>query len=199
MKLMRIVMVAGLLAGSPASFAAPYKLDTAHLEVGFQVTHMMISKVKGRFTKVEGGFDFDDKKNELKAVDVKIEAGSITTENQKRDDHLRSPDFFDTKKFPAITFKGEKVEMKDGKPAKVIGTLTMHGVSKPVVLDVELRGSMMNQEGLGVVGFSANGKINRQDFGVKFNKNLDKGGVAVSDEVVITIDGEAVQEKAAKK
>lgn len=182
---------------SAVSMAAPYKLDAAHTDVGFSVTHLMISKVKGRFTKFDGGFDFDEKKAELKSIDVKIETSSVNTDNAKRDEHLVSDDFFQVKKFPEMTFKSDKVEAKDGKPVKVHGNLTIKGVSKPVTLDVEYRGSIVDPWKNEKVGFSASTKINRKDFGLNWNQNLDKGGVAVSDEVTITIEGEAV--KNAKK
>ncbi len=189
-----------VLIGGTVS-AAPYKLDLTHGEVGFSVTHLMISKVKGRFAKYDGGFDFDPKKNDLKNVDIKIDMSSINTDNKDRDDHLKKDDFFNIAKFPTMTFKSDKVEMKDGKPSKIIGNLTLRGVTKPVTLDVEYRGAMTDPWGKEKIGFSATGKINRKDFGVNWNKALDKGGVAVSEEVMISIDGqaEAVAAAPAKK
>jgi polyisoprenoid-binding protein YceI len=200
---LNVIVAVGLLTGLlfrvEVAGASSYKLDSAHTEIGFGVTHMMISKVKGRFTKFEGGFSFDEKSSDLKAVEVKIEAASITTDNQKRDEHLASDDFFAVKKFPMLTFKSEKVEMKKGKPAKVFGTLTMRGVSKPVVLDVEYRGWVVDPQGTERIGFSGSTKINRTDFGVSFNKTLDKGGVVVGNEVAIVIEGEATKDQPVKK
>lgn len=196
-KMIQKSILTSCLLMSSLSMAAAYKLDSAHTDVGFSVTHLMISKVKGRFTKFDGGFEFDEKKNELKNVEVKIETASVNTDNAKRDEHLSGDDFFQVKKFPEMSFKSDKVEAKDGKPSKVHGTLTIKGVAKPVALDVEYRGSIVDPWKNEKVGFSATTKINRKDFGLNWNQNLDKGGVAVSDEVTIVIEGEAV--KAAKK
>lgn len=197
--LVRVVAGAALLLASQSAFAekAPYQLDTTHSEVGFNVKHLMIANVKGRFPKFEGTFQFDDAKGELSDVDVKIEAASVNTNEPKRDEHLQSPDFFDTKNNPHITFKSEKVESKKGKPSKVHGTLTMRGVAKKVALDVDYKGMVKDAWGNDKLVFVATTKINRKDFGVSWNKALDKGGVAVGDEVTITIDGQA--QKVAKK
>lgn len=181
-----------------AAGAMPYKLDTAHTEVGFGVTHMMISKVRGRFTKFEGTFNFDEKKSELKDIQVTIQTPSISTDNKDRDEHLSGKDFFDVAAFPTMTFKSTKIESKGGKPVQVIGNLTMKGVTKPVTLDVEYRGSMTDPKGISHVGFAASGKISRKDFGLTWNKTLDKGGVAVGDEVLLQIDGEAVSDSTKK-
>lgn len=197
--LVRVVAGAALLLASQSVFAekVAYQLDTTHSEVGFNVKHLMIANVKGRFPKFEGTFQFDDAKGELSDLDVKIEAASVNTNEAKRDEHLQSPDFFDTKNNPNITFKSEKVESKKGKPSKVHGTLTMRGVAKKVALDVDYKGMVKDAWGNDKVVFVATTKINRKDFGVSWNKALDKGGVAVSDEVTITIDGQA--QKVAKK
>lgn len=197
--LVRVVAGAALLLASQSAFAekTAYQLDTTHSEVGFNVKHLMIANVKGRFPKFEGTFQFDDAKGELSDLDVKIEAASVNTNEPKRDEHLQSPDFFDTKNNPNITFKSEKVESKKGKPSKVHGTLTLRGVAKKVALDVDYKGMVKDAWGNDKVVFVATTKINRKDFGVSWNKTLDKGGVAVSDEVTITIDGQA--QKVAKK
>jgi polyisoprenoid-binding protein YceI len=189
-----IILISGLIASS-AAFGAKYNIDAAHSEVGFQVTHLMISKVKGRFTKFEGNFEFDEKKSELKGIDVKVEVPSVSTDNAKRDEHLNSDDFFASKKFPQMSYKGDKVEFKAGKPVKILGSLTMHGVTKPVALEVEYKGTITDPWGMERVGFSASAKINRKDFGLNFDKKMDKGGLVVGEEVTITIDGEAVKAK----
>lgn len=191
-------MFAALLLTSSVSFAekVSYTLDPAHSEVGFSVKHLVIATVKGRFTKFEGTFNFDEAKKELSDVDVKIDATSINTAEPKRDEHLNSPDFFDTKTHSSITFKSDKVTGK-GKPTKVSGTLTMRGVSKPITLDVDYKGTVKDAWGNDKVVFTATGKLNRKDFGVSWNKSLDKGGVAVGDEVTVIIDGQA--QKTAKK
>lgn len=190
-------IVLGLLvtAAASMSFAANYTLDPAHSEVGFSVRHLMISNVKGKFNKYDGKFVFDEKTGKLSGVEVNIDPKSIDTNDDKRDEHLRSPDFFDTAKYAKITFKGDKVEMKDGKPVKIAGTLTMRGVSKPVTLDIDYRGAITDAWGNEKVGFGLNGKINRKDWGVSWNKALDKGGVTVGDDVAVNIEAEATKAK----
>ena len=176
--------------------AGIYKLDLAHSQVGFTVKHLMVTNVKGSFKKFEGQFNYDPTKKELKDIDVVIETESIETGVADRDGHLKGEDFFNAKKYPKITFKSQKGEMSaDGKTAKVKGLLTMRDKTLPVVLDVINNGEV---EFMGVkkVGFSATTKVNRKDWGVSWNKALDKGGVAVSDEVTIVIDGEANLEEA---
>lgn len=198
MKLLKaFIAVSFLVVGSAQ--AASYKLDPSHSTVGFSVRHLVVSKVKGHFGKFEGSFEFDEKKMEVSKVDVKIDAASIDTAEAKRDEHLNSPDFFDTKKFPEITFKADKASVKKDKPTKISGTLTMRGVSKPVTLDLTYGGSVVDPWGNEKVGFSMSGKIDRKDFGLTWNKSLDKGGVAVSDEVMLEIEGEAQKEAPAKK
>lgn len=188
-KAILLAVVTGLSFGA---LATPYSLDAAHAEVGFKVKHLMISDVKGRFNKFEGAFEFDEKKSEIKNIDVKITMASVDTNDKKRDEHLAGDDFFSAAKFPMMTFKSDKaIAVKTGKSVKVAGTLTIRDVTKPVTLDVEYRGAMTDPWGNEKIGFSATTKINRKDFGVKWNKDLDKGGVAVGDEVTIMIDGEA--------
>lgn len=190
----KLAVAALFLLGSGAFASTEYTIDSAHSEVGFSVTHLMISKVRGRFNKFEGKFNFDEAKKELSNVDVKIDVASVDTNEKKRDEHLTSGDFFDAKEFPTMTFKTEKVE-KIGKKSKLIGTLTIHGKSQKVTLDVEYKGSIVDPMGNNKVGFAATGKINRKDFGINWNKSLDKGGVALGDEVTITIEGEAAAAK----
>lgn len=199
MKSLMGLTTAALLLTSSMALAekAAYQLDTAHSEIGFSVKHLVIATVKGRFAKYEGTFNFDEAKGELSDVDVKIDATSINTNEPKRDEHLNSPDFFDTKANPTITFKSEKVDSKKGKPSKIHGTLTMRGVAKKLALDVDYKGVVKDAWGNDKIVFSATGKINRKDFGVSWNKSLDKGGVAVGDEVTILIEGQA--QKVAKK
>lgn len=188
-----ILAMVMLMSGS--AFAASYKIDPAHSVVGFSVKHLVVSKVKGRFNKFEGSFDFDEKKNEVTKIDVKIDAASIDTNEKKRDEHLMSADFFDVKKQSQILFKADKMSVQKDKATKVNGLLTIKGVTKPVTLDLTYGGSIVDPNGNEKVGFSLAGKIDRKDFGVSWNKTLDKGGVAVSDEVMIEIEGEAQKAK----
>ena len=171
--------------------AATYKLDPAHSQVGFSVKHLMVTNVKGEFKKFDGKFNYDSAKKEVKDIDISIDTESIETGVVDRDTHLKSNDFFDAKKYPKITFKSQKAEITpDGKTTKVKGMLTMRDKTLPVVLDVINNGEA---EFMGVkkVGFSASTKVNRKDWGVSWNKGLDKGGVVVSDDVMIVIEGEA--------
>lgn len=194
---LKVLVLATLFASS--TFAAKYELDKSHLDVGFSVKHLMISNVKGRFDKVDGTLDFDAAKKDLKEVVVNIDPASINTGNKDRDDHLRSPDFFDVKKYPKMTFKSKKVEWaKDGKTAKITGDLTIKDKTKEVVLDTEYGGEA-EMMGTKKVAFSGKAKLNRKDFGLAWNKVLETGGVAVGEEISITIDGEANMLGAAKK
>ena len=176
--------------------AAIYNIDGSHNEVGFKVKHLMLMNVKGRFNKTEGSFDYDTKTKTLSKVDIKVDASSVDTNDKKRDEHLVSPDFFDTKKFPKITFIADKVTgIEPGKSFKLPGNLTLHGVTKPVTLDVEFSGTTTDPYGNEKVVFSASGKIKRTDFGISWNKTLDKGGVAVSEDVSIEIEAESNKAK----
>jgi polyisoprenoid-binding protein YceI len=175
--------------------AATYEIDPAHTSVQFSVRHMMISNVRGEFTKLSGKVVGDAAKPTETTVEATIDATSIDTRNEKRDEHLRSPDFLDTAKFPTLTFKSTKVE-KAGDVWKVAGDLTLHGVTKPVVLDVtNLTPPMKDPWGNTRIGAQATTKISRQDFGIVFNKTLDGGGVLVGDEIAITIDVEVTQKQ----
>ncbi len=189
------LILAMLVMTSGNVFAASYKIDPAHSVVGFSVKHLMITPVKGRFNKFEGSFDFDEKKNEVSKIDVKLDAASIDTNDKKRDEHLASPDFFDVKKHAQISFKADKMTVEKDKPMKVTGMLTIKGVTKSVPMELTYGGSIVDPSGNQKVGFSLTGKIDRKEFGVSWNKTLDKGGVAVSDEVMINIDGEAQKVK----
>lgn len=176
-----------------AAPAATYEIDPAHTSVQFSVRHMMISNVRGEFTKLSGKVVGEESKPAAATVEATIDTTSIDTRNEKRDEHLRSPDFLDTAKFPTMTFKSTKVE-KAGDAWKLTGDLTLHGVTKPVVLDVtNVTPPMKDPWGNNRIGAQAVTKINRQDFGIVFNKSLDGGGVLVGDEIAITIDVEVTQ------
>lgn len=173
--------------------AKTYKIDTSHSNVGFAVKHLMVSTVRGNFTKFEGTVTYDPANVAASAVDVTIDATSIDTSNAKRDEHLRSADFFEVEKYPTVTFKSKKVEGTPG-ALKVTGDLTLHGVTKEVVLDVEgPTDAIKSPWGMEVRGASATTTINRKDFGLGWNKVLEAGGVAVSEEVKIQLDLELVE------
>jgi polyisoprenoid-binding protein YceI len=189
------------LTFSFTAFAVTYNLDEAHTNVSFKVKHLVISTVSGRFDKFKGSFDWDAKAGKLENVRVTVDANSVDTNEPDRDKHLRSPDFFDTAKFKTLEFVGKKVNYTGGKPTQVMGDLTIHGVTKPVTLEVTLNGEATDPWGNQKLGFDAKTRVDRKDYGLKWNKTLDKGGVAVADEVDIIIEGEAnmVKPKDAKK
>lgn len=175
---------------STALFAGTYNVDASHSTVGFKVKHMMISNVTGNFKNFNGNFEFDEKTNSLKSLKGEVQTASINTENEKRDEHLKSADFFDVKKFPTIKFELTKV-----KDDKAYGNLTMHGVTKEVELNFENSGTIKDPWGNTRMGLSLNGTVNRYDFGLKYNSALETGGVAVSEEVKLIIDMEGVLAK----
>ncbi len=181
-----------ILAPRPAR-SATWEIDPAHTSVQFSVRHMMVSNVRGQFGKVAGRVQADEAKPEATRIEATIEAASIDTNNQKRDDHLRGPDFLDAAKFPTITFTSKKVEKAGEAAWKVTGDLTLHGVTREVVLDVEdPTGPRKDPMGSMRAGAQARTKINRQDFGISYSKALDGGGLVVGNEVTITIDVEVV-------
>lgn len=185
----------GLLLVSQVAQAATYNLDVAHSRVGFAVKHLVIATAKGQFDKYNGTFNFDPSTGKLSDVSITLDAKTINTNEPDRDKHLKGEDFFKTEKHPHITFKSEKVEYSNSKPTKVHGSLTMVGVSKPVILDVDYKGSVKDPWGNEKLVFEAQTTINRKDWGISWNKSLDKGGLAVSDEVKIIIEGQASPKK----
>lgn len=168
--------------------AGTYRVDPSHSEIGFKVKHLMISNVKGKFDTFEGTFGLTEGK--LSGLDGVVETASINTENDKRDNHLRSPDFFDAAKYPKMTMrllsvKGEKAEVE----------LTIRDVTKKVTLEVEMGGEVDDPWGNHRAGLELSGRINRQDFGLRWNKALETGGVVVGDEVKMTIALEGIEQK----
>ncbi len=190
-----LFLIAPLAAPGTAS-AADWSIDASHSNVGFKVRHMMVSWTRGSFGKVDGRVAYEPGKAESLAVDVTIDVASVDTENEKRDEHLRSPDFFDVANHPTMTFKSSKATAeKDGSIA-LVGTLTLKGVSKEVTLSVDPISDVMTDPwGNTKVGTSATIRIDRKDFGLTWNKTLDGGGVVVGDEVRISIDVELNQKK----
>lgn len=183
---------AAALAVAPVA-AETWQIDAAHSTAQFSVTHNMIATVRGEFGKMSGTIDYDGASAASIKVDVTIDATSINTRNEKRDGHLKSPDFFDVATYPTLTFKSKKAVAGAGGGFKLVGDLTMHGVTKEVTLDATGPSKIIKGgRGESRVAASATTTINRQDFGVKWNANLDSGGVVVSDMVAITIDIEAI-------
>lgn len=189
-RFLALILSLALLAPLNA-LAATYNLDPYHTTVGFKVKHLMIANVRGSFDKFKGTVIIDEKDITKSKVDVSIEIASVNTNIAARDDHLRSADFFDAGKYPVMTFVSTKVERAGGDRLKVTGNLTIKGVTKKVVLNVsDLSGEIKTPQGVTKRGASANATINRQDFGVSWNKKLDAGGVVVADEVQIAIEAE---------
>jgi polyisoprenoid-binding protein YceI len=176
---------------------ANWSFDNVHSHIGFSVRHLMISKVRGIFNKWSGTFDYDENDPTRSKLDVRIDASSVDTREEKRDAHLRSADFFDVEKFPEVTFKSTGVT-RDGEDYVVSGDLTIHGNTKPVQLKVESLGRTKDPWGGERVGFSATGSVNRKDFGLHWNVALEAGGVVVGDKIEISIEIEALRAAAEK-
>ncbi len=198
MSVSKLAIVALLLSAN-VSMAGEYKIDESHTQVGFKIKHLVISTVSGRFNKFNGGFKFDSASGKLENLKVNIEAKSIDTNEPERDKHLKSKDFFDVEKFKTVDFIATNVIYQDKKPSEVKGTLTIHGISKPVTLKVEFKGEATDPWGNQALAFEASSKVDRKDFGLNWNKSLDKGGVMIADEVTILIEGEALLQKPVSK
>jgi polyisoprenoid-binding protein YceI len=188
------IAIAMLIALPVLAHADKWQIDPAHTNVEFTVRHMMISNVKGQFQKTSGTVTINGSDPASAKIDATIDATSIDTRVDKRDAHLKSPAFLDVDKFPTITFKSTKVEADGADKWKVTGDLTLHGVTKPVVLEVESSGKpIADPMGNTRAGASATTKIKRGDFGLLWNQAIEGGGVMVGDEVAISIDVEAIK------
>ncbi|MBI3251950.1 MAG: polyisoprenoid-binding protein [Candidatus Omnitrophica bacterium] len=187
------VLTLGLVFLSTAASAATFKVDPDHTTVSFKIRHLF-SQVQGEFTEFEGAFDYDAAKPEAWKANGTIKAASINTRVPERDKHLRSADFFDAEKFPTITFKSAKFTDVTAEHAKMEGALAIHGVEKPVTLDVEIHGVGKDPWGNVRAGFTAKTTIDRRDFGLKWNEALETGKFLVGDEVVITLEVEGIQQ-----
>lgn len=171
-----------------------WNIDASHSEVTFSVRHMMVSKVTGSFNVFKGSLEIDENDLNNSWVEAEADASSVDTRDERRDGHLRSADFFDVEKFPAISFKSKKIEKKGNSEYKVLGDLTMHGVTREVVFDADYAGQLAKDPfGLRRAGLTASTTINRKDFGLNWNQALEAGGVMVSENVKIEISLEAVQ------
>ena len=197
--LQRMILAAAVLClvAPGLLHAAPWEFDPAHTGVQFKVRHLMVSSVRGDFEKVAGKIVYDEADVTKSSADITIDTGSINTRVAKRDEHLRSPDFLDAAKYPAITFKSKRVEKSGSGTLKMTGDLTIHGVTKEVALTVEgPTPAIKDMQGNARVGGQATTKISRKDFGLVWNKALETGGVVVGDEVEITIDVEIYKKPA---
>jgi polyisoprenoid-binding protein YceI len=193
---MTMILLALWLPGAAVpALAADFQLDPAHSSIQFQVRHLGISKVRGEFTDFDASFSYEPGKPASWQAEATIQATSIDTQNEQRDTHLRSPDFFDVAEYPTITFKSTGIEMTGENTARLKGNLTIRGVTKPVVLDLETSGTIVDPWGNTRAGFSASGTINRQDFGLTWNKVLETGGLVVGNDVGIAIEIEGILRK----
>jgi polyisoprenoid-binding protein YceI len=183
------VVAATLVSGQAPAQQATWTIDTAHSSAQFSVRHMMVATVRGEFANTKGTVRWDGKDLATAVVEATIDATTVSTREPKRDAHLRSADFFDVEKFPTLTFKSTKVEPVSPGRLRMTGDLTIHGVTRSVVFDVEgptqaIKDNRGNQR----VGASATATINRKEFGLTWNAAIETGGVVVSDEVKILLD-----------
>jgi polyisoprenoid-binding protein YceI len=188
-----ITLAATLIMVTAAMAGDTYKIDPVHSRVGFMVKHLVISNVRGNFVDFSGTIIYDPIDLAKSSVDVSINAASINTDNPDRDKHLKSPDFFDVEKFPEITFKSDHIEKK-GEKFVAVGKLTMRGVTKEVTIPFDFLGTAKDPQGNLRIGFEGATSVNRQDYGISWNKALDNGGVLVGDEVKIDLSVEAVKQ-----
>ena len=192
-KWMSVLAIACFVPASPL-WAATYKVDKDHSSVSFKVKHLF-SNVQGQFRDFEGTIDYDPDHPETWKAQGTLPIASIDTGVEKRDTHLRSADFFDAEKYPLLTFKTTKFTdtTKDG--AKAEGLLAMHGVERPITLDVKIHGVGNDPWGNTGAGYTATTTINRQDFGIQWNAKLDSGGFLLGDEVTVTLEVEGILTK----
>jgi len=183
-----------ILAAAPLFAVETFTVDKVHSNAQFTIRHLM-SKVTGKFTDVEGAVQVDRAKPEASAVEFKIKTASIDTANKQRDDHLRSPDFFDAANNPEITFKSTKMKATGKDSYQVTGTLTIRGVSKEITVPVTLLGEMKDPWGNDRVGFEVQTTLNRKDYNILWNKTLDAGGYLLGDDVTVALTLEAVKKK----
>lgn len=195
MKRILFLFAAALTLALPyAASADTWSIDPDHSNVGFKVRHMMVSNVRGEFGKFRGVVDIDPRDAARSKVDVVVETASITTGVTKRDEHLRSADFFDTAKYPTMAFVSRQVKKVGADRLKVYGLLTLHGITREVVLDVEGPTSAYKDPWGNIKrGAVATTKINRKDFGLIWNAALESGGMVVGDEVTISLEIELVK------
>ncbi len=176
---------------APSAWAVTYTIDPDHSAVTFKIRHLF-SKTSGAFNQFEGTIDYEPEKPETWKTEAVIQAASINTNVEKRDNHLRSKDFFEVEKYPTITFKSTQVTDVTPQTAKLHGDLTIHGVTKPVVLDLQIHGVGKDPWGNVRAGFTATTTINRKEFGLNWNKAVETGGFLVGDEVEITLEAEGL-------
>ncbi len=179
--------------GAEVPVAGVYPLDVSHSHVGFAIRHLMVSKVRGRFAAFSGTVTIGDDPLDS-SVEVDVDLASVDTSDERRDEHLRSADFFATDEHPTMTFRSTGVQRGKGDTWTVTGDLTIAGVTRSIDLEVRYEGSATSPWGSTSVGFSATGKLNRDDFGINWNQSLETGGVLVGKDVTLEIEAEAVRQ-----
>lgn len=194
-KIILSAAVLAMLSMSATAQTTKWSFDKIHSKVQFDVAHLVISEVTGQFKEYDGIVlsdkpDFSDAK-----IDFSIDVKSISTDDEKRDGHLQSPDFFDVVKYPKIIFKSKSMKKSGNNQYKLSGDMTMHGVTKEVTMDVQYNGTKNDPWGNTKAGFKITGKINRSDFGLKYNSPLDGGGVMIGEEVTVTCKVELLKQK----
>ena len=193
-RIARLAAIALFIAAPALADTTTWQIDPDHTSAQFAIRHLMVSTVRGTIGPVTGTVTIDDTDLTKSSVTAAIDAKGIDTRNQKRDDHLRSPEFFDVAKYPTLNFTSKKVEKASDGHYRVLGDLTIHGVTKEAVLDVSGSPTPMKDPfGNTKLGGSATTRINRKDFGLNWSKSLDGGGVMLGDDVDITIDVELVK------
>jgi polyisoprenoid-binding protein YceI len=182
-------------AAAQSAKPTEWKIDPAHSAAHFSVRHLMISNVRGEFTKMSGSALINAIDPTKSSVDITIEAASVNTREPQRDEHLRSADFFDVAKYPTLTFRSKRIEPLGAEEFKLTGDLTIHGVTKEVTLAIEgPTPSIKDPWGNVRAGITGSAKVNRKDFGLVWNALTEAGGVVVGDEVKITIEAELIQQ-----
>jgi polyisoprenoid-binding protein YceI len=168
-------------------------VDPDHSRVGFSVRHLGIATVRGQFTRFEGQIETDDDLSAAR-ITATVDAASVFTNQPKRDEHLKSADFFDTDQYPQLTFESTNIETVDAELLRITGNLTLHGITREIVLDAVVQGTEADPWGNDRVGLSATGALSRADYGMTFNMPLGSGGVMVADKVKLTIDVSAIKQ-----
>jgi polyisoprenoid-binding protein YceI len=189
MKSIIVAMVAATTL-SLSTVAAEWTIDKPHTSVNFSVKHLVITTVNGKFTDFDGTINFDGENLKDASVEMTVQTASVDTDNERRDKHLKSADFFDVENFPTMTFKSTGVIPEEGNDFKLVGDLTIRGVTKEVTFDCQFHGTAQMRNTT-KAGFNATTVINRQDFGVNWSKTLDNGGLVAGNEVTIRLDVEA--------
>ena len=194
-----LLLCISLMAGAGISGAemARYDVDPDHSSIEFSVAHMVVSKTKGRFTDYKGFVEMDPEGLKIKAIEAVINTASVTTMHEKRDGHIKNEDFFNVEKYPTMTYK-MKYSRKEGDNIIAIGDLTMLGVTREVTLTGKFNGLVKDPGGNTRAGFTAEGKLNRKDFGMNWSKLLDSGGMVVGDDITLKLEIECIKVNPAK-